>query len=109
MGVFDEEKDKQKQDDLLAAAEYRQFQQDIRDTFGTLHGRRVLKYIFEHGKTFTSIFTGNSKTYYLAGVQDFSRDIIGNEVMAADFETYMTVMQQIVAERKKPDAEVHDS
>lgn len=102
--VFNEEKDQQEQDDLKRAAEYRRFQQDIRDTFGTLHGKRILKYILEHGKTFTSIFTGNSRTYYLAGVQDFSRDIIANEVMAADFETYITVMQEIVAERKEPDA-----
>jgi len=107
--MFDEEKEQQKQDDLRVAAEYRQFQKDIKDTFSTLHGQRVLKYILEHGKTFTSIFTGNSKTYYLAGVQDFSRDIIANEVLAADFETYITVMQQIVAERKMPDAKVSDS
>ena len=102
--MFEEEKDAQKQDELKTAAEYRQLQKDIKDTFSTTHGRRILKYIFENGNTFTSIFTGNSKTYYLAGAQDFSRDIIGNEVMAADFETYITVMREIVTERKMPDA-----
>ena len=106
--MFEEEKDEQELQDLRRAAEYRQLQKDFADTFSTPHGERILKYILENGKIFSSVFTGNSKTYYLAGVQDFIRNIVVKELLAVIPDTYFKVMKQIILEMKVPDAEVHD-
>lgn len=101
--------EKIKQEELEKAAEYRQFLKDLEDTFGTEHGGRVLKHLLDAGRQFSSVFTGNSRTYYLSGVQDYVRESLVAHILAGNPEIYFKVMREIIAESKLPDVEIPDS
>lgn len=106
--MFEEEKQEEESKKLKDAAQYRQFQEDIKATFGTSHGKRVLRWLLELGGMWSSLFIGNSSVYKKTGVHDFCAEIV-NEVMAADVQIYFDIVQQRVNELKVPgDAEVHD-
>lgn len=69
------------------------FHEDIKLTFGTAHGRRVLKDIADETFLYDSIYTGNAKIHYNSGKQDFIKDIL-DLVAIADPETYQWFMMQ---------------
>lgn len=60
--------DKQK---LLAQMEHN----DYVSILGTKEGRRFFWRLFQAGFLYQSVFTGNSKTYYLLGIKEFCEGI----------------------------------
>ena len=84
--------------------------QDIKRTFGTPHGKRVLYYLLDEGKQFQSVFAEGKKIYWLSGVQDYCRVVIIQKIMEADPSLYFDVVQMMVSARKVPyNASVSDS
>lgn len=107
--MFREEHDESVKKRQMTAAEYRQFQKDLQDTFGTLHGKRILTYLLENGKQFESVMQGN-RMPWLNGIKDYVREVLVEEIMAADINIYFDVMRAWVDSRKVPtNVEVHDS
>lgn len=66
---------------------------DIRETFKTPHGMRVLDWLLGLCQTGVSIFTGNSQTFYNAGQQDIGQNII-NMTLEADPELYAILLRR---------------
>jgi hypothetical protein len=66
---------------------------DVADTFGTSHGRRVLLHLLKQCYVYDTIFTGNARTHYLAGINDFGKDLL-DLIAISDPETYMWFHQQ---------------
>lgn len=82
-GVDDAEKDR----------EFSQRISDIKDTFGTPHGRRTLLHIISNTFQHDSPMTGNSQTYYNLGAMDFGRAVM-DIIAIADFDTYQWITAQ---------------
>ena len=72
--------------------EQQQIIDDYGKVFGTKAGERVLIDFMEMGRVVDSVFTGNSKTYYLSGKQDFANEILRIVAMSAP-QSYMAVMK----------------
>jgi hypothetical protein len=100
--MLGEEKQEQLRQDIKDAAEYRLFLKKIKDTFGTRHGKDVLRWILEKGGMWNPLFVSSSDVYKRTGIHDFCGEIV-NEVMAADISIYFDIVQQRVDEIKIPD------
>lgn len=100
--MFEAEEEEKRLQELQEAAEYRQHLKDIDDTFGTPHGRRVLRWILEEGGMFGSLFVGSSEVYKRTGTYDFCLKIV-NEILAADTNIYFQIIQDRVDELRIPD------
>lgn len=65
--IFTEEtrltKEAEKRNDLA----HRQLLEDFKNTFATPAGKRVYRHLLERCHVFSSVFTGNSKTFFLEG------------------------------------------
>jgi len=82
--------------ETLNAAQRREFEallEDIKIVFGSERGKNVLVWILDQAGINSSVFTGNSKTYYLSGRQDFGQDIL-RMVNVADPEIYLSILRQ---------------
>lgn len=88
-----EDEQQAKQQIKKATEERDQFLGDLAETFGTDHGRRVLMEIIKDCFLYQTVFTGNSATYYRAGIQDFGRRLL-DAVAAADPDTYLWLSAQ---------------
>jgi hypothetical protein len=66
---------------------------DIKAVFGSDRGKKVLVWILDQAGINRSVFTGNSKTYYNSGRQDFGQDIL-RMVNLADPEIYLSILRQ---------------
>jgi len=58
-------------------------------------GAWVLGYLMTRGNLFQSVFTGNSKTYYLSGAQDFVTSI-ANEIYHLDPAIYHAAIELVM-------------
>lgn len=76
-----------------ADAEFSQRIADMKDTFGTPHGRRTLLYIIQNTFQHDSPMTGNSQTYHNLGAMDYGRSIM-DVVAVADPETFLWIHAQ---------------
>lgn len=73
--------------------EFTQRISDIRETFGTPHGKRALLYIIQNTFQHESPMTGNSQTYYNLGAMDFGRALM-DIIALSDIDTYQWVNAQ---------------
>jgi hypothetical protein len=73
---------------------------DIKAVFGSDRGKKVLVWILDQAGINRSVFTGNSKTYYNSGRQDFGQDIL-RMVNLADPEIYLSILRQRALDLKK--------
>lgn len=90
---FKEEAEKRKKAEDLSGMKYAALMQDLRDVFGSEAGGRVLNWIFGICKTGTSVFTGNSQTFYNSGQQDIGH-IIENKIIEADPAIYARLLAE---------------
>lgn len=65
---------------------------DIRETFSTPHGSRVLNWLLGLCHVGTSVFTGNSQTFYKSGQQDIGHEVL-NHVIEAEPLIYATLLK----------------
>ncbi len=93
--LLQEDHQKARTQALHAIQDKLSFYKDVADTFGTKHGRRVLKDIADEKYVYDSIYTGNAKIHYNSGIQDYIRRIL-DIVAAADPDTYQWLMMQRV-------------
>ncbi len=73
--------------------EFTQLLSDLKDTFGTPHGKRTLLWFVNHTFQRNSPMTGNSQTYYNLGTMDFIRSVL-NVIAIADQDVYMWLHAQ---------------
>lgn len=78
---------------------HNQLLSDIKATFETAHGLRTLDWLLALCHVGTSVFTGNSQTFYKSGQQDIGNTIV-NHILEADREIYPKLLQ-IKAENLK--------
>ena len=96
--LLQEDHDKAKTQALHAVQDKLTFYDDVCKTFGTEHGRRVLKDIADEKYLYDDIFAKtNALTNANIGIQSYIRRIL-DIVAAADPETYQWLMMQRVNE-----------
>jgi hypothetical protein len=83
----------QKETEDTNRAKYQQLLMDIKTTFSTEHGLRVLNFLLGLCQVGRSIFTGNSTTFYNAGQQDIGQDII-DIILEAEPEIYAALLRK---------------
>ena len=88
-------------DDKLEA-EYRGLLHDFERTFSTDYGMRVLFYLLDRGLYHRTAFTGNSQTYWRCGVQDYVREVIADNVQAANKDVYLKVLSDLIEKYRVP-------
>ncbi len=74
------------------AAERELFLEDLRRTFATPHGKRVLQWILASCMVHDSVFTGNSRTFHNSGRQDFGNELL-RRVNESDLEIYISILR----------------
>jgi len=72
-----------------------QLYEDLRNTFETNHGRRVLLHILSQTFMFDSVFTKDARTYYNSAIQDYGKAIL-DLIAIADPDTYLWIYTQRV-------------
>ena len=104
--ILDEDHGEEREYALRSVQDKLSFYNDVKATFGTPHGKRVLKDIADEKYLYDSIYTGNAKTHYNSGIQDYIRRIL-DVVAVADPETYQWLLMQRANElRGLLDAEI---
>lgn len=78
----------------------RQYYNDLASVLGRPEGTRVFHRIIEKLGLFSSIFTGNSKTYYLAARMEAAQEIF-TDMTVADPDGAVKVLMQGYNERAK--------
>src|SRR5574343_499285 len=71
-------------------ARLRQYMEDLAQVANTPAGFRVLVHILDRLNQFNVIFTGNSQTFYNAGLYEVGRAIL-TDIAMADLEAYKRV------------------
>lgn len=69
-----------------------QLLEDLRTTFGTPAGGRVLEWILDACRVNGSVYTGNARTHYLSGRQDFGNRLL-DLVLRADLDIYIRLLR----------------
>lgn len=104
--LLKDEQDVETERHYVALQDKLAFYEDVKLTFSSVHGRRVLKDIADDKYLYDSIYTGNAKIHYNSGIQDYIRRIL-DIVAVADPETYQWLMMQRVNEMgRELDAEI---
>jgi hypothetical protein len=80
-------------DEVKRAAERGQLLSDLRDTFGTAAGRRVLSRIYAGGRLFESVYVQNAQIHKLAGIQEFVQGLF-QLVQEADVEINISILRE---------------
>ena len=66
---------------------------DLRATFGSASGRRVLSGIYARGRLFEKIYVQNAQIYNLAAVRDFVLELF-QDIQEADVEINQTITRE---------------
>jgi hypothetical protein len=74
------------------AARMERLLDDLRAVFSGRAGERVLEWMLTECRVNASVFTGNSRTFYLAGRQDFGNRLLAL-VLAADPGVYARIIE----------------
>lgn len=77
-------------------ARLRQYMEDLALVANTPAGFRVLVHILDRLNQFSAIFTGNSQTFYNAGLYEVGRAIL-TDIAMADLEAYKRVQVEAAA------------
>lgn len=93
--LLDEEYEREEKRTRSELEENQQLLSDVKATFGTSHGRRVLKHLLDKTFMYLSAFTGNSQTYYNVAIQEYGKAIL-DLVASSDPETYTWLHMQRV-------------
>lgn len=78
-----------------------QLLQDLRDTFETPHGKRVLADLMVFSQIDGEAFTGNSKTFYLLGLQAYGKRVKGLIEEASPALAVEVYRMMLIGERQK--------
>lgn len=73
--------------------EVEQLRNDIKETFGTTEGKRVLYHILAMCEIYSDCFTGNAQTYYLEGRRSIGLELL-DLIMETDSEIYIDIIKE---------------
>ncbi len=74
----------------------RQYMEDLAQVMNTPAGFRVMLHILDKLHQFNAIFTGNSQTFYNAGLYEKGRELL-TDIAMADLEAYKRLQVEAAA------------